>query len=774
VRAFNLKLRGKLILIITAVSTIVLILSGVAISINEALSFKNTIIQHTQTTADMLGIHCTAPLLFDDERSAHDTLAALASDNDVTAGAIFSNDGSQFATYTKIGTDPKIYKYPSSIVVGHNFKKQYFELTRQIISNGKHIGFVRIYIDLNDYRIQMWRYIGITTGIFLMMIIVTIGLSFRAQRIFTKPILKITNVTEAIATGQRDFSARVPGEGRKDELGVLVRSFNAMLANIEDGNIKLQTAHDKLEERVRERTSELISEIKQRRQTESDLLQQRNMAQKYLDMAGVMLVALDKDCMITLCNLKVTEITGYSEDEIIGYNWVEKFVPPSDKTDFNDMFRDSILEKSDWAKYSENYILTKDGRKRLIAWHNTILKNEKGEIVGTLSSGIDISDKKKAEEEFNRVQKLESIGTFAGGIAHDFNNFLMVIHGSIELAQMSMKDSPEAESLLKDAIAASERARRLTQQLITFSKGGLPQKQIVKIDKLVRNIVQFVLTGSNITADINITKNLWLSEVDPGQIEQVLTNLIVNAKQAMPDGGVLHINIVNIDKDTSLKYKMEKRRFIEITIRDEGSGIDEKIIPLIFDPYFTTKREGSGLGLATSHSIIKKHDGHITIETDADSGATFHIFLPAILETIVDKNDSLDSVKLSQKYNILLMEDDLLVGPVIKIMLEALQCYATWAKDGSEAIKMYAKAMNSKEPFDAVILDIIVPAGMGGKEASRKLIELDSNANLIISSAYSDDPLMAEYNENGFKACIAKPYNYHELEQVLKSVLEPE
>lgn len=770
----KLSLRGKLIVVITTVSALVLILAGTVFGVYALISFRHTIVKTTETTAEILGTQCIAPILFNDEHAATETLSALSSEKNIISGAIFRSDGSNFASYAKNDSNNIRIGLPPPLQTGFHLGKSELELTHAIISNGEPIGYIYLCVDLKWHNILMLQYAGMATGVFFLMVLVAVGLSFWGQRIFTQPIKKITNVTEAIACGNQDYTARVPGEDLNDELGVLVRSFNAMLAHIEKSDVKLQSARDKLEERVHERTNELVVEIKHRRQTESDLRQERDMAQKYLDMAGVMLIAFDINGVVTLCNRKVTEITGYSESEIIGKDWFENFIPPAEMVDRKSIFIDALSGRSSWVKYDENPILTKNGEERQIAWHNTLLKNAEGATIGSLSSGIDISDQQEAEEEFHRVQKLESIGTFAGGIAHDFNNFLMVIHGNIELAQLSLDNPLKADSLLNDAIEASGRARGLTRQLITFSKGGEPQKHVVKIDKLVQDTVSFVLTGSNVTANVDIPKDLWLTEVDSGQIEQVLANLIVNANQAMPDGGMVHVSLKNINTESAQKRRLENRCFVEITVSDKGCGIPAGVIPLVFDPYFTTKQEGSGLGLATSYSIIKKHKGHITVESEIDVGSTFHVLLPAISQKLANKKPTATTAKLTQSYNVLLLEDDLMVGPVIEIMLETINCRCTWTKDGVETIEKYSAARESKEPFDIVILDIIVPNGMGGKEASQKLLELDPNITMIISSAYSNDPLMAEYAENGFKECIAKPYNHSELERVLKSILEPE
>jgi len=770
----DLKLRCKLIVIITAVSALVLILSGTVFGFYEIFKFKHETVQTSGTTAEILGSQCVAPILFNDEQAAADTLAALASDKNVITGAVFLRDLSVFAIYNKNGVDVKAVDMDSRSGNGHHFDDHQLELWRVIRADGENIGYIYLCVDLKWHKIKMLQYTGMAGGVFFLMVLISIGISFLVQRIFTRPVERIIKVSEAIAKGEQDYSARVPGEELKDELGVLATSFNSMLSRIEKSDRDLQAARDDLEERVIERTQELVVEIKHRRQTEAELRQERDMAQRYMDMAGVMLLALDKDGYVTMCNRKGAEITGYSESELIGENWFTHTMTSDGREQRRKLYIDSLLGRTPWMKYDENPIITKSGEKRMISWHNTPLKNDKGEVIGSLSSGLDITEKEKAESEIRRAQKLESIGTFAGGIAHDFNNFLMVIQGNIELAQMSLDNPSKISDLLEEAVAGAGRARGLTQQLITFSKGGEPRKNVFKLTDLVQETVGFVLTGSNVTLNINIDNALWSCNADAGQIEQVVANLAVNAKQAMPEGGVLHISVDNLSAEEAEKKGFDAVDYIEMTVRDEGCGIPKDVIPKIFDPYFTTKSKGSGLGLAISYSIIKRHEGHINVESEQGKGTSFRILLPAVIEKVVKNIPKPKTAKLARSYKILLMEDEPMVGDVIKIMLEMQKCRASVALDGVEAIEMYKTARGTDDPYDAVILDIIVPNGMGGKEASCKLLELDPDAKLIISSAYSDDPLMAKYAENGFMGCIAKPYTCSELEVVLKSVLEPD
>jgi CheY-like chemotaxis protein len=321
-------------------------------------------------------------------------------------------------------------------------------------------------------------------------------------------------------------------------------------------------------------------------------------------------------------------------------------------------------------------------------------------------------------------------------------------------------------------VAGAERARGLTQQLITFAKGGDPQKRIMKIDELVRDTVNFVLSGANVVPYLKVDDDIWMCNIDPGQIEQVLANFVVNARQAMPDGGKVSVTVRNVPAAEAEARGFDSRDYVEIDVHDDGEGINPEVISKIFDPYFTTKKDGLGLGLAISYSIINRHNGHISVESEPGCGATFRVLLPAVKQRVAAQVNPSADAKLTKSHKVLLMEDEPMVGEVIITMLELLNCRASHALDGETAIELYKQAQADGDPYDVVILDIIVPNGMGGKETSEHLLRIDSSARLIISSAYSNNPLMAEYAANGFAGCIAKPYSKKELEAVLKMVLE--
>jgi signal transduction histidine kinase/ActR/RegA family two-component response regulator len=391
-----------------------------------------------------------------------------------------------------------------------------------------------------------------------------------------------------------------------------------------------------------------------------------------------------------------------------------------------------------------------------------------GRIV-RLEIASDITESKKLVEERQQRHKLESVGILAGGIAHDFNNLLTAIMNNIYLSKRHIDRESSAYSRLELAEKAIGRANDLTHQLLTFSKGGTPVKHSTSITEVIRESADFILRGSNVRSEYAMSDNLWPVEVDVGQISQVFQNLIINADQSMPEGGTIKIHAENAVVHTDTELPLKEGKYVKITIHDQGRGISEEHLPNIFDPYFTTKEMGRGLGLTISFSIIKNHDGHISAESELGRGTTFIIYLPASEKKTAPK-EPYESTTFAGTGKILIMDDEELVRSSLGEMIAAFGYEVGLAKDGTEAIKLYKKAMNSPKPFDVVILDLTVPGGMGGKEAIKKLLELDPQVKAIVSSGYTNDPVMANFREYGFSDVIVKPYKLKELRGILTKI----
>jgi two-component system cell cycle sensor histidine kinase/response regulator CckA len=382
----------------------------------------------------------------------------------------------------------------------------------------------------------------------------------------------------------------------------------------------------------------------------------------------------------------------------------------------------------------------------------------------------DVNDRKKSEENLLRAQKLESLAVLAGGLAHDFNNLMTAVIGNISLARLSTKPGDGLYESLEEAEKASSRAQTLTQQLLTFSRGGAPVKKPLSVKKMIEELSGFALRGSKSRCEFNIQNDLWPIEADEAQLGQVIHNMIMNADQAMPSGGIIKVTAANLTLPENNPLSLKRGDYIQISIADQGVGIPEDHYQKIFDPYFTTKQNGIGLGLATSYSVIKRHDGHIAIESAAGMGSTFHIYLPVCKHAACSKPAAGKTV-VNGAGRILLMDDEEMIRDVASKMLNKLGYDVECTRDGDEAIRLYEQARNSDRPFSAVIMDLTIPGGMGGKETVQKLKEIDPAVKAIVSSGYSSDPIMANFKQYGFSGVVSKPYTIKTLSETVNAIL---
>ena len=389
-----------------------------------------------------------------------------------------------------------------------------------------------------------------------------------------------------------------------------------------------------------------------------------------------------------------------------------------------------------------------------------------------LQIATDITARKQIDEERQRVEKLESLGVLAGGIAHDFNNLLTGIMGSLSLLQYQAASGNPNYALLDSAVKATSRATSLTQQLLTFSKGGDPVRSVIAVEEVLRESVTFSLQGSAVKTMICLDGDLYHVKADGGQLSQVFHNLAINAKQVMPDGGVLAVSAVNYTHENHFVVNdLSPGKYVRIDFSDTGPGISPDIIDKIFDPYFTTKAKGEGLGLAMVHTIVTKHNGKITVDQNPDCGVTFRIFLPACEQVAlapsagtIDRPDSCGRV--------LLMDDDETIREVGEAILVHLGYTVETAADGESLLARYQEALAADGAFDVVILDLTIPGGMGGEEVARRLALTNPEAKLIASSGYADSPIMADCGSFGFSAILKKPYMVEQVAEVLEKILQ--
>jgi len=376
----------------------------------------------------------------------------------------------------------------------------------------------------------------------------------------------------------------------------------------------------------------------------------------------------------------------------------------------------------------------------------------------------DISERKRLEEELIRSQKLESLGVLAGGIAHDFNNILTGILGNISFARMLVDDGHKAAKLLAESEKAAKRAGELTQQLLTFARGGEPVRKAVDTSRLIDESISFALMGANVKGIVDCPPDIWRLDADAGQMSQVFNNLLINAKQATPQGGSVTVKAENLEVHEGAPLSVAPGRYVRVSFTDHGDGIAPEHLARIFDPYFTTKLQGSGLGLASVYSIVKRHGGMVSATSRFDNGSVFTLLLPATKkETTEDRAKEQQLALLHGTGRILVMDDEELIRDLLVSMLEELGYVPESCADGSAAVALHGEALEKGSPFAAIILDLTVPGGMGGREAAALIHDRDQQVPLIVSSGYSGDSVIGAYGEHGFSGFVMKPYTLEEL-----------
>jgi len=517
----------------------------------------------------------------------------------------------------------------------------------------------------------------------------------------------------------------------------------------------------------------------------------------------------DLDGVLVSVNPAVTRSLGYSAEEGLGRN-LRDFLVPAVRHLF-DVYLDRIRRQS--ADSGLMRVQAKDGRERIWFYRNVRYDPPQGTPL-VLGHALDITDRirveeglkeaqkelretrdelaarvaertsdlqrandqlrneirqrEQVEEELLRARKLEALGVLAGGIAHDFNNFLTVIQGNVGLARMNLRSGAPINDLLDQTEAACERSAALASQLLTFARGGEPVRRTVSVAQLVRDAAQLARAGAPVAIVEHIARDLWTADLDASQVSNALHNLLLNARQAMPGGGIIEIDGTNVTVETE-SPSLAPGRYVKIEIRDTGTGIPSEILPRIFDPYFTTKQSGSGLGLATAYAVVTKHGGHIGVRSTPGVGTVFSLYLPA--SATAESPARAKRVALKGRGRVLVMDDDREIRDLLARILDILGYETECALDGAEAIAAYERAQRSGQRFDAVLLDLTIPGGMGGLEAAGKLRELDPEVKLIASSGYSDAAVISEFKRHGFDERLPKPWTPSQVAGVLASLI---
>ena len=526
---------------------------------------------------------------------------------------------------------------------------------------------------------------------------------------------------------------------------------------------------------------DLVKLVEFDRMAENANQMQEKIRQSEANLRQVFAAAKDVSFVKTDANGKESKIIDFSPgaEQIFGYQAEEIIGQPvallhlREDVDKFPQIQEQMRTKREGFR-GESILVRKSGETFPALFSSYPIFADDGEITSAIGVAIDITEQKRAEEELQKMEKLKSIGTLAGGIAHDFNNILMGLFGNISIAKEYLDKNHPAFYALEEAGKSMNRATSLTKQLLTFAKGGAPIREDVSLGELVSEVVRFDLSGSNVKLVFKQAPNLWLADVDKGQIQQVFSNLAINANQAMPAGGHLYITLENTEFSEEVLPGLQEGRYIKITVRDEGCGIDKKHLERIFDPYFSTKQTGSGLGLATTYSIVNRHGGHINVNSELGKGSIFTLLLPASEAKTIEKIEKTSNRDTSptQKIKILVMDDEEIIREVVLQMLLKSGYEVETVDDGHQALEKYKRALDAEEPFDIIIMDLTIPGGMGGQETMKEILALDPDARAIVSSGYADDPVMANYSEYGFRGISTKPYSLNQLLEVLRLVME--
>ncbi len=486
-------------------------------------------------------------------------------------------------------------------------------------------------------------------------------------------------------------------------------------------------------------------------------------------------IATDREGLITFMNPVAESLTGWEQKEALGRDLKEVFRVIDEKTRIPiENLGADVLRQGVVTNPTEHILISRYGREMYIDDSVAPIKDDSGNIMGVVLIFRDATERRRMAEELLKAQRLESVGILACGIAHDFNNLLASILGNISLLKARVNAQDETYRRLREAEKACIEAKRLTQQLLMFSRGGAPVKKLTSIEQVIRESVSFALRGSNVRCELSIEEGLWDVEVDESQIAQVITNLVINAQRAMPQGGVVKVSAQNATEvEADLKpTSTEGGRYIKITVEDEGEGIPPGHLSKIFDPFFATKHRSSGLGLAMAYSIIKNHDGYIGVESELGSGMKVYIYIPASNKKMEEKGGIVaEGGVLRGSGRVLIVDDEEMIREITGEMLGHMGYEIEYASDGSEAIEVYKRAKEEGRSFDVVIMDLTVLRGIGGEEAIAKLREIDPNIRAIVSGGYSDDRVMSEYKDHGFKGFISKPYSMRDLGAVLYKVI---
>ncbi|WP_051434350.1 cache domain-containing protein [Desulfonatronum lacustre] len=608
-----------------------------------------------------------------------------------------------------------------------------------------------LYIDDIEAEMRVLRVEMVTFSLIILFLVLPAALL--ASIVFTKSLGVLADYADKVSAGDLNagVTGRFYGEARR-----LMQAITEMVGNLKSA--LAQAENSRMEAQRLAEAAELASER----------------LAVILRSIGDGVIAADTGGKVLFLNKAAEELTGWSQDEAHGLPLSEVLQMRDDRFGQVDVLVRQLLEKGIVLQLGgTGHLVSRDGKLRLVASNAAPIRDKESRVIGVVLAFRDETEKQRLLDEALKAEKLESLGILAGGIAHDFNNTLTAILGNITSARLSLAEPDKAERKLREAESATYRGKGLTQQMLTFAKGGTPVREILPLGELARESAEFALRGTSAKCVFQLPDDLWSVHADPDQISRVIHNLALNAHHAMPQGGLVTLTGANIDAPKLPEAILDSGPFTRLSVTDQGHGISPEHLTRIFDPYFTTKTHGSGLGLASSYSIIKRHGGVITVESVPGQGTTFHVYLPAVPTASPTPRQAEKDESVPEKGRVLMMDDDVMVLDISVDLMEHLGHAAVPVQNGEEAVARYKQAMADGLPFDVVIMDLTIPGGMGGKEAVREILKLDPAAKVVASSGYSSDPVMANFQEFGFVGSIAKPYTIQQIRRLLNKLLVP-
>mgnify|MGYP006282940941 CR=1 FL=1 len=645
----------------------------------------------------------------------------------------------------------------------------------------------------NRFPLRMYIFLGVNAYMKTVARLANITMPFKI-----KTARDMDHAFALIREDKRSQKHRTPPRKSEDPMKKYQEQLLALIGGIDweqpgfDGSLDMEDeSHPFYEvfQAVKLIKDEMDDLFKTRQQMQEQLAQSEKKYRELFEKGSDFLCTHDLDGTLLDTNLAFKKGYGWDGDLPPGLN-LRDLIPERYRPGFDDYLERIKRQGRDKGTMA---VTTATGREFVLEYHNVLVKNENGEPLFVQGSARDITErinaereKKKLQEQLKHKHKMEAIATLTGGIAHDYNNLLSIIMGNLALAEDSVAPGSDLADFLKEVEKASLKIRDLTHELMALARGGAPVKEAESLAELLRDSTAAISAQGGTAITQSIPDDLWSVPHDPYKMGSVFRNVITNAMEAMPDGGDITIEAENlrIEEDhTDPGLPLKPGGYVHICIKDQGMGILKEHLDKIYDPYFSTKpmgvQKGMGLGLATAYAIVQKHGGHMAVESTPGVGTTVHIYLPAKpAQREIQPPEDAKRVPRSpipgepwSTPKVLVMDDEEMLRNLAQRMLTRLGYEAEAVEDGKAAIETYKARMDSGRPFNAVILDLTVKGRMGGEQAIQELVKIDPEVRAIVSSGYSNDPVMSDFEQYGFKAAMPKPYKMEGLKETLKQVL---